>query len=208
MVTGLLATVAPTCVHLSDQSLESSCKSVTGIKGFGACGPHTGGTKGELMKNVLAIAVLLFGFCLTANADVWKWVDALGKTYYVDTMKPIYAWIDEDGKSHYSDTPDHEGAVSVVFVWHSTGGLTDLGENQVEAQSDSDAPADETDEERADREDAEAYYCKRVTEIYESYLHAPRLYSTDDNGEREFLTEEESAATIAETEAKMNELCR
>ena len=50
--------------------------------------------------------------------------------------------------------------------------------------------------------------CKRATEIFESYLNAPRLFRTSESGEREYLSEEDAAATIAETKAKMNELCR
>jgi hypothetical protein len=45
-------------------------------------------------------------------------------------------------------------------------------------------------------------------EIFESYQDAPRLYRTNEAGEREYLTEKEAAATIAETEAQVNELCR
>ena len=42
------------------------------------------------MNRLIATMILLFGICLGANADVWKWVDANGKTHFVDTMKPIY----------------------------------------------------------------------------------------------------------------------
>ena len=62
-------------------------------------------------------------------------------------------------------------------------------------------------EDRAEREKAEAYYCKRATEIYESYLNAPQLYRTNDAGEREYLNKKEAASMIAETKAKVNELC-
>ena len=58
------------------------------------------------------------------------------------------------------------------------------------------------------REQAEAYYCKRATEIYESYVNAPRLYKTDDAGERVYLDPEEAAQTIAETRALKDERCR
>ena len=78
------------------------------------------------MKNVIAIIVLAFGLCLSAQADVWKWVDAFGKTRYVDTMTPIYTWLDDYDKVHYSDRPEHENAVAVVLVWHSKGTLADV----------------------------------------------------------------------------------
>lgn len=156
----------------------------------------------------LPLAVfLLFGFSVAANADVWKWVDALGNTHFVDTMKPIYTWQDETGKVHYADKPDHEDAVSVQLVWHSKGTLADVESTSESSSSDGYAYPGETAEDRAEREKAEAYYCKRATEIYESYLNAPQLYRTNDKGEREYLSKKEAAATIAETKAKRDELC-
>lgn len=158
------------------------------------------------MTRFLTIFMLTVGLSAPAFADVWKWVDATGKTHFVDTMTPIYTWLDEDGKRHYSDTPGHEDAVSVELVWHSGGTLDDLEDPA--ADEDGYAYPGETAEERAEREAADAYYCKRATEIFESYLNAPRLYRTNDAGEREYLSEKDAAATIAETKARMNELCR
>lgn len=150
------------------------------------------------MKQLFIFIALSCGFCLTASADVWKWVDANGKIHFVDTMTPIYTWVDEFGKTHYGDTPDHEDAVSVELVWHSRGSMNEAGE------SGSDAYPDETDVQRAEREQL----CERATEVYESYLNAPQLYRTDENGEREFLSEAEAAATIKDTLARKKEYCR
>ncbi len=155
------------------------------------------------MTRLLTILALTIGLSVPATADVWKWVDANGKTHFVDTMKPIYTWIDLNGKRHYSDTPGHEDAVSVQLVWHSEGALDDLDDPETDA-----AYPGETAEERAEREAADAYYCKRATEIFESYQDAPRLYRTNEAGEREYLSEQEAVATIAQTEAQMNEICR
>jgi hypothetical protein len=159
------------------------------------------------MKNLITVLVLLFGACVVAEADVWKWVDIDGRTHFVDTNTPIYTWVDDRGDVHYSDTPDHEDAVSVELVWVSNGSLDDVAGGEDESGSGYAFPG-ETPEERAEREKAEAYYCKRATEIYESYVNAPRLYKTNDAGEREYLSKEEAARTIAETRTQMNELCR
>jgi len=159
------------------------------------------------MNKILAICIAVLGFCTVAQADVWKWVDASGKTHFVDTKTPIYTWVDEFGDVHYSDTPDHEDAVSVELVWHSSGTLADVDGDKDKSGSGFAHPG-ETEDERAEREQAEAYYCKRATEIYESYVNAPRLYKTNENGEREYLSKEDAAATIAETRAKKDELCR
>ena len=158
------------------------------------------------MTRLLASIVLLLACYATADADVWKWVDAKGNTHFVDTMKPIYTWIDESGKVHYSDTPDHEDAVSVQLVWHSAGTLEDV-ENQDESGEGYAYPG-ETAAERAEREQAEAYYCKRATEVYDSYVNAPQLYRTNVAGEREYLSKAEGEAIIAETKARVDELCR
>jgi len=161
------------------------------------------------MKRLILTAALYFGLCLGASADVWKWVDAMGNTHFVDTIKPIYTWKDEFDKVHYSDTPDHEDAVSVELVWHSSGSLADVEDDKDDSASSSGyAYPGETAEERAEREQAEAYYCKRATEIYESYVNAPQLYRTNEAGEREYLSKKEAAATIADTKAKMDDLCR
>ena len=151
--------------------------------------------------------LLLFGFCLTANADVWKWVDANGKTHFVDTMTPIYTWIDEFGKAHYSDTPDHEDAVSVELVWHAPGTLADVGDSADNSETGGSAYPGETGAEQADHADKKAHYCERAKEVYESYINAPQLYRTDENGERVFLSKEETAATIAETKARRDKYC-
>ena len=157
------------------------------------------------MPRFVITLILLAGAGVAAHADVWRWVDARGNTHYVDTMKPIYTWLDESGKVHYSDKPDHEDAVSVELVWHSSGTLADVEDKA--GESGGYAYPGETAEDRAEREAAEAYYCKRATEIYESYLNAPQLYRTNEQGEREYLSKQEAARTIAETKKKRDELC-
>lgn len=158
------------------------------------------------MRLILAVVSISFA-CAVAQADVWKWVDANGETHFVDTNTSIYTWVDEDGAVHYSDTPDHEDAVSVELVWVSGGSLEEVKAAKNESGS-GDANPNETPEERALREEAEAYYCKRATEIYESYVNAPRLYKTDEAGERVYLSKEDAAKTIAETRAQKDEFCR
>ena len=156
----------------------------------------------------IVLALLLAVACTAvAQADIWKWVDASGEVHLVDSKTAIYTWIDERGDVHYSDTPDHEGAVSVELIWVSTGTLEETQQPEEENASGY-AFRGETPEQRAEREQAEAYYCKRATEIYDSYVNAPQLYKTNDKGEREYLSKEEMAQTIAETRAKKDEACR
>lgn len=161
------------------------------------------------MKKLAVILVLLIGLCVNASADIWKWVDAHGKTHFVDTNTAIYTWVDEYGKLYYSDKPEHEAAVSVIFVWHSTGSLSNSGptDSQPGASSAKETDPNETAVEQLEREMAEAYYCKQATSLYNAYANAPRLYKTNAKGEREYLSDKEAAVTIAETEASVAEWC-
>jgi hypothetical protein len=165
------------------------------------------------MKRQLLLLVLVTVFACPAFADIWKWVDADGNTHFVNTNTLIYTWVDDYGKRHYSDTPDHEDAVSVELIWHSEGTLEELSSGGGKESGGSDnksggyAYPGETAEQRAERESAEAYYCKRATEVYESYVNAPRLYRNSDAGEREYLSEDEATTTIADMKAKMEGLC-
>jgi hypothetical protein len=162
------------------------------------------------MKKLTAIILLACVLCTLAYADVWKWVDANGDTHYVDTMTPIYTWLGDDNKVHYSDKPDHPDAVAVQLVWHSKGKLENFQQSSDSSDGGSrgdDVDPNETEADRQERERAEAYYCKRATEIYDSYVNAPQLYKTNDAGEKEYLTEQDAEATIAQTKAKVDELC-
>ena len=157
----------------------------------------------------IAVALAVFGNCQIANADIWIWTDANGEVHMVNSSRPLYTWLDESGNVHYSDTSEHEDAVSVELVWHSTDDKTDSAERKtITAKApDSGANPGETDAERVTREQAEAYYCKRARDIYDSYVYAPRLYDTDADGKRVYLDEQQTAAKLAETQSVVTQLC-
>lgn len=157
------------------------------------------------MNYLRAMALLALGFALQAEADVWKWVDAKGDTHYVDTMKTIYTWVDEFGEVYYSDTPEREDAVTAELIWHSSGTLDDLDAGN-EQQADDLGTEGEADPDAADTQAAD-YYCRRATEIYESYVNAPQLFRTGPDGQREYLDDADAARTIEETRARKEELC-
>jgi len=183
---------------------------VTAVNGTANHDRHNAPMTASAMKKLFATAVLLFGFMMNANADIWKWSDVHGKIHFVDTLKPIYTWLDEAGRVIFSDKPGHEDAVSVELVWHSTGNDIDEAESSLAPDKkphDTWAYVGETPEARLEREKAEQYYCKRAQEVYDSYLNAPRLYKTSDTGVREYLSEADATQTLAETKARVEELC-
>ena len=156
------------------------------------------------MSYLRFIMLLSIFVCSSALADIWKWVDANGQTHFVDSNTAIFTWV-EDGRTFYSDTPDHEDAIAVQLVWVSKGTLDNL--ESAAQSSDGYAFPGETPDERAEREKSEAHYCKRATEIYDSYINAPRLYRTNESGEREYLSKKDVKATLTDTKLKMDDLC-
>ncbi|MGB5165316.1 MAG: DUF4124 domain-containing protein [Woeseiaceae bacterium] len=160
------------------------------------------------MKQFFVICLLLLGGAQIANADVWKWTDANGATHFVDTFKAIYTWRDDAGNVQFSDKPEHEGAVAVQLVWHSAGSLQDLAGDSNDEEESAGLRPGESELDRADREQAEAYMCKRATEAHNSYVSAPRLYRTNDDGEREYLDEAATKELLAESAATKDALCK
>lgn len=151
----------------------------------------------------LSVLICLIAFSAVARADIWRWVDLNGHDHYVTTNKPIYTWLDEFGDAHFSDKPDHPNAVRANLIWHSSGDLSSL----VDDQAGDDERPGESDEQRAERLAAEAYYCNQAKDIYETYRNAPQLYKTGDDGKRYYLTVSEMAETLAEAEANVEMLC-
>lgn len=155
------------------------------------------------MTRRITLAVLACGVCANAQADVWRWVDQLGDTHFVTSNRPIYTWF-EGGEVHFSDKPEHPDARGVELVWHSSGSLSDANAG---AASDPNAVPGETQAQAVERRAAEAYYCSQATEILETYLKAPQLYRTDENGERQYLSVGEMTEAVAEAQAGVDEFC-
>ena len=171
----------------------------------GPCGfRHTFRMRNRSLTRLLALTLLaLPGF---ASADVWKWVDVNGKTHFVETQTAIYWWMDEVGKVHYSDSPGHEDAVQIELVWHSSGRLDQAVKEHEEKAAAGVIP--ETAAEKKAREAAEAHYCQRVQEIYDSYVSAPEIYRTNARGKKETLNKRETRELIRDVKDKRDTLCR
>lgn len=140
------------------------------------------------MSKLPVIAFLVIGLWGTADADIWKWVD-------------------DDGNIHYGDLPAREYSKSAELVRHTTGRRSTSNDSRTDIHSRNDSDSAETSQEQQSREEAQTYYCEQARGIYRSYANAPRLYRTSDDGEREYLSDEEMAATIADAEASVAEWC-
>ena len=142
------------------------------------------------MKELIVTIALLIGLSCTASAEVWKWVD-------------------ENGNVHYGDRPQNASSEGITLARYtpSASASRSSGQSRMNASPDTKASSAGNATESADGKKAREYYCNQASEIYDSYSKAPRLYKTNAEGQREYLSDKEAAALLAETKAKVTEWC-
>jgi hypothetical protein len=142
------------------------------------------------MKKLIVTVALTLGLCVSANAEVWKWVD-------------------QNGTVHFGDRPQHANSQGIKLQRYSPAGRSGKSNrhDQGNARSSVASNADADPAESAEGKKAQEYYCNQATEIYASYRKAPRLYKTNASGQREYLSDKEAAELLAETKAKVAEWC-
>jgi hypothetical protein len=155
------------------------------------------------MIRLIFMLSLGLGLCHSAVADIWKWTDANGDVHYVATRSPIYTWVDSSGKVHWADTPYYEGAVQVKLVWYSNSDMpteTDPGSNGRQASN--------LDEEMTSGGSSmREFRCDRATQIRDYYADSDKLYRTDEDGNKVYLTDEEMEQKLKEVRATVEEWC-
>jgi hypothetical protein len=129
----------------------------------------------------------------------------------------VYRWIDRDGTPHYQDRPPEGAPAEELNLRYR---LTDPAALQAAARSKS-----EVDEAAALREGQQAgdaaaeaaaraevkrqreTNCKQARERLEKYNTAHRLYKPGADGERQYLTDEETDKARAEARRTVDEWC-
>ncbi len=163
-----------------------------------------------VIKKHILLVITLSGFCVTASADVWRWVDLNGNTHFVNTTRPIYSWRDPDGKVHFSDQPEHSDAVSVELTWHSAGTLRQHDTTNVGSEGPGNSQPSlqgETYAERRERKKEEQARCDQAADSYDFFVHAKRLFVTNEDGEKEYLSADAAAAQLAKMKGSFEKYC-
>jgi len=125
------------------------------------------------MKRVFLCAALL-AWPLMASAVVYKWVDAQGKVQYGDTPpEGVHAEIVDLPSSHAASAPD---ASSKPAVTESAAKPKVAQDKQAIAQ---------------DVAAAKEKECAEAQAAYQKLIEGRRIYKTDDNGQRVYLSSEE-----------------
>jgi hypothetical protein len=129
----------------------------------------------------------------------------------------IYKWIDKDGVTGYGSLPPSEVDVERTQVRVQRTDKATL-QSKMERQSNLDQAkkvrkqnaADEAGEANQARKDDAAQRtdnCSVARDRVERYSTAYRLFKTDENGERVYLTDEELDATRADAIGEANKWC-
>jgi hypothetical protein len=149
-----------------------------------------------MLMRIAAVLVLMV-VSLAASADVYKWVDAQGRT-------------------HYSDRPDSDTAERLAVASRRTNPSAVAERNAAasERRQSTDAQAAEQRQEqtssKAVSEDVEKtrdQQCKEAKEQYRVAIESQKLYRMGKNGEREYLTSPEIDAARLNARRAMDQVC-
>jgi hypothetical protein len=145
------------------------------------------------MRPAIAIAILAALPVCTALADVYRSVDAQGHVLYSDTP-----------------TPGAE-LVRVTNHFATTSTVSSTPKSAPPKASNADADLARDAAARAVRNDVaqtRADACKKARDHYQQVVNSRRIYSTDTNGERQYLSDAEADQTRVNAKMTMDDACQ
>jgi len=149
------------------------------------------------MIRTLAIALVLTLTAAAAHAaDVYRWVDAQGGVHYTDTWVPGSTLIKVDHRPHASDTPPPSGRAP-------QGKPLSAG---AQASADVAKAADERAM-HADVAQAQDAQCKQAKDDYNKAIGSRRIWNTDKDGQRQYLSEADADAYRLQKRTDMQNVC-
>jgi hypothetical protein len=129
----------------------------------------------------------------------------------------VYKWIDDNGVVHYSDVPDNSQAVETGIRFGRTN-TTRVREEQLreweqmaqEQQQEETAREEQQVAARRQAEDRsiQTDRCEKAREQAKRYSTAHRLYEPLPNGDRRYLSDEETTAARQAAESQVDEWCK
>lgn len=130
----------------------------------------------------------------------------------------IYEWVDKDGTPHYQDRPPEGAEASkelnlrykltdsqaVAAAMKQKTELSEAGQTREKQQTEDEA-ADEQDKDKVLNEREQG--CKQAQDRLAKYSSAHRLYKPGPDGQRTYLTDEETDAARADAQKSVDEWC-
>lgn len=140
-----------------------------------------------MLRTTIALAALAL-VVSTAEADVYKTVDAQGQPHYSDQWSPGAVLIKQNSTRVDPGTP---------------------ADTAPKSSPPPDPAKAATKQVQSDMEAVRAQQCKDLKEQYEKELHARRIYQPGDNASapHQFMTDAEADAERVKTRQAMDEAC-
>ncbi len=149
-------------------------------------------------KLILAAAVAaVLGAAPVLASDIYRYTDAEGNVHYVD--RPTGA--SDEERLAISSRPTNPQQVQA----RAAARYGDRNDDTNEAADAGEKPA--TRAERAAAAKERAQQCQKFRDQLETYVTSRRLYRETENGEREYLDDEEVQEARSKTEERIVEYC-
>jgi hypothetical protein len=153
------------------------------------------------MRHSTIIAVIVGVLTCTAvqAGDVYKYTDERGNTMYTDRPMPGAVRISSSSQRPREVTERNTAAEQ------SAGNQQLAASNQRIAQGQSDARA--AAQVAKDLEATRAERCKQARDNYNTTINSRRLYTTDKDGNRQYLSDTQLAAERIEAQKAVEAIC-
>lgn len=149
------------------------------------------------MRQTIAITFLVLSAAATsAQADVYRWVDAQGRVHFSDKWVPGSELVKVDRSRANSESEAARRAEEQARL-STTNDLIEARQAQNAALK---AVNDDVAAARAEQ-------CKQAKEQYDRTIQARRLYRTDENGQQVFLSDAEAQEARVQARMKWQEAC-
>jgi hypothetical protein len=146
----------------------------------------------------LAIAILASLPLSAAIADVYRSVDAQGHVLYSDTYTPGAQLIHVDPQSHLNAAvANPSGAAKPASPPPKGADTTDQAARDAAAKS-----------VHADVAQTRADQCKKAQDFYQQIVSARRVYTSDSQGERQYLSDADAEQARVNAKLQMDTACK
>jgi hypothetical protein len=147
------------------------------------------------MRPAVAIAILAALPVSAALADVYRSVDAQGHVLYSDTPTPGAELVRVTNRSYAATSPASSTPKSSAAPKVSAADA-DLARDAAARTVHSDVAK------------AGAEACKKAQDAYQQIVNTRRIYTTDSNGERQYLSDAEADQARVSAKLQVDEACK
>ncbi|MET0986752.1 MAG: DUF4124 domain-containing protein [Steroidobacteraceae bacterium] len=151
-----------------------------------------------MLRSSISALTLIIAVVASAQADVYKYVDAQGHVQYTDKPQTLPAQ-----------------RLNVRSQKTDTVALQEREETERKRQEEAEKARKASSGQNGEQREAaqlsakdKAERCNKARERYDNYVNSQRLYEPLPNGERRYLSDAELDAARASAKVSMDELCK